>query len=831
MHYELSSRVFPRNPPLTIQSLTVVIGVRIHEHNLWLLERLSLLRQHYSSLPAILISDFGSLQPYADYLKILCRNQGFSLHRVEDSGTYSHAICRNLGALQANTSHLFFMDPDFIADSHFFEKLLDTANSLNMADIMDAVLPIPVYHIGEDATSQCLTRFPGEALSSLLRHIGAMGLSAKKGKSIEFIAPYSNNFLCSKQFFMLAGGYNAHFRGHGSEDFEFLLRCCVISGHLPLPEDILCDCSGPLHEECFPSPREWRGFRALLEVLTFPAESAGLKMFHLWHPVDNQDSWRKENDWKRKKFQKECAFIAGDRTQLIDCNWLQPERKILVLLCHSAQVSFFLPLRLTGCDLELFCPQKAKEQIERLRSGAYVSVAIFNPYMTSHGHLYPVYELAKEFGCPTIVIERGGLPDSIYYADDIAYQDKAYDQAIYMDRPPQAFAFVQHYLMELCRGASTLERNGDYGKTLARYASMPQYIGTCLIPLQLEEDAATTLFDEGYQPYPDFLDEVLKFDYSSTNDRLFFIKPHPLSKRPVKISAPNVILCQPDDNIHALLEMADTVICYNSGVGLLALAHHCSLKTVGNAYYNKHKAIGTQCASFRRAIHEMLLYSPKRPEQGAVVRLYDWLLQEKYSFFTAKSIVTEVATRRIHNYEDIHVYQGHVSGCSWQYALASKELSPASHSYLSKKFGISQKSVNQLSIDFRTPFYGYNWHAAEVDGRWGGPDKYSGVIVRNLEAGQWRLIWYLKDEIIPGLIDSIRVHVNGHGLDVVRLESDLPCRLSSAFTLTTSQPFCVVTLECSKVVSPYELCGSEDHRALTVRVSRLELFRDKNMET
>lgn len=826
MHYELSTRIFPRNPQLTLQSLTVVIGVRIHEHNLWLLNRLSLLRQHYSSLPAVIVSDFGSSQPYAEELKILCHNHGFSLHRVEDFGTYSHAICRNSGALQANTSHLFFMDPDFIGDSHFFEKLLDTANSLDMADVMDTILPVPVYHMGEAATNQCLARSPGEALSDLLRRIGAMGLRAEKGNGIEFVAPYSNNFLCSKQFFMLSGGYNAHFRGHGSEDFEFLLRCCVISGQLPLPEDILRDCFGPLHEECLDSPKQWRGFRSLLEALTFPAESAGLKMFHLWHPVDDHGSWRRENDWKRKKFQKEATFVAGDRTQLIDCNWLQPERKILVLLCHAAQVGFFLPLRLTGCDLELFCPQKAKEQIARLRSGEYVSVAIFNPYMTSHGHLYPVYELAKELGYPVIVIERGGLPDSIYYADDMAYQDKSYEQAVFMDRPPQAFAFVQHYLLELCRGASTLERNGDYAQTLARYASLSRRSGVCLIPLQLEEDAATTLFDEGYQSYPAFLEEVVNFDYASADDRLFFIKPHPLSKKPVEISAPNVILCQSDDNIHALLEMADTVICYNSGVGLLALAHHCSLKTVGNAYYNKHEALGTQCASFRRALHEMLLYPAKRPNRDAVVRLYDWLLLEKYSFFTATSIITEGATRRIHNYDDIHVYQGHISGSSWQYALASKELSPAPHSYLSKKFGINQKSTERLHIDFRTAFQGYNWHAAEVDGRWGGPDRYSGVIVRDLEAGQWRLVWHLKDEIIPGIIDSIRVRVNGHAVDLVRLESGLPCRLSGAFSLATRQDFCVVALECPKVVSPYELCGSEDRRPLTVRVSHVELFRN-----
>lgn len=825
MHYKLCAQFFAPRQSLTLNDVTVVLGVRLHENNPWLIERLELLARHYSSLPAVVIADFGSVPQYALQIEELCTNHGFAHYYINDTGIYSHAICRNFGAMAVSTSHIFFMDLDFVGDQRFFADLLATANSLDMANVKDAILPVPVYHAGEDATKLCLASSPGNELSVVLRRMGALGLTCKRGDLMEFVAPYSNNFLCSKDFFILSGGYNAHFRGHGSEDFEFLLRCCVISGQFPLPDEPTRDCYGPMHGGYTHGSKEWRGFRRVLEALTFPAESAGLKMFHLWHPRDNHDAWRSANDWKRAKFAEYTAYVEKRREQIINCNWLQPKRKILVLLQHAPQVGFFLPLRLTGCDLELFTPGKANTQIRALREGCYEAVAIFNPYMVSHGYLHAIFALAKELHCPTIVVERGALPDSTYYAPEIAYLDREYDDTVFMQRQAHAPAFVQAYMDTLRQGGHTLETNGDYTQTLNRYSGMPRHAGVCFIPLQVDDDIATTLFDEAHQPYQDFLDDVVGFDYGSVPDRLFYIKMHPLSKRPVNIVAPNVILCQNNDNIHALLEIADTVICYNSGVGLLALAHQCSLKTIGNAFYNKHSAIGSRCVNFHRAIHEMLLYPPTPPDRSSVIRLYDWLLFEKYSFFQAQSTVHEHPARRIHHYDNIHVYRGNAHGITWHYKPSFAELKPAESSYLTGKLQIRPLGVHSYDLDFCATLHGYNWYDPEEDGRWGGPATHSGVVVDGLEAGQWRLTLHVKDEIVPGLVDALRVRVNGQEVAMQRTSLGLPCQLSGAFTLTGSRTVCTVDIESLQAISPHELRGSEDRRGLSVKLRRLELSK------
>ena len=41
--------------------------------------------------------------------------------------------------------------------------------------------------------------------------------------------------------------------------------------------------------------------------------------------------------------------------------------------------------------------------------------------MKSHEQFHPLFVLARECGVKTIVVERGALPGSIYYADDVSY--------------------------------------------------------------------------------------------------------------------------------------------------------------------------------------------------------------------------------------------------------------------------------------------------------------------------------------------------------------------------------------------------------------------------
>lgn len=827
MHYALvRNQLRQTQSALSLDDVTVVVCLRISEKNAHLPERLRLLGTQYAPRPKVLVVDFGSETPFSTRLAALCREYGFAYLYEDDKGVYCPAKARNAGAANVATSHVFFMDPDFVGVSSLFADLVTVANSMDMAHIDDAVLMLPVYHLNESHTEHFFDLPLATKRTAFLREAAVSSLFRERGRIAEFVAPYSNNILCSLSFFAVTGGYNEHFRGHGSEDFEFLLRCCLIAGNLPLPSDARADWYGPMQDDFYESPPYYRGFRRLFEVLTYPAEASGLKMFHLWHEKDRDSSWIRNNDWKRARFNQETTYLE-DKKQLIDKNWLPKRKTILVLLEHADQTGYFLPLRRWGYSLELYDAARAKSQLDGLKAGKYAAVAIFNPYMASHAALLPVFELAKAIGCRTLVVERGALPDSLYYAPAIAYEDSDYQNAVYLRHRPVNPALTREYMETLRSGQATLEANGAYGTTLDRYAMLPRRKRVCFIPLQLEEDVATTCFMDGFQSYKDFLREVESYSYDRVPEVTFFIKKHPLSKRPLTIDAPNVVLCSEEDNVHALLELADTVICYNSGVGLLALAHGRELKTIGNAFYNRKGVFGKNHTDFQEAVADVAAKNALiLPDPERVLQLYDWLLFSKYAFFRATSKIVELAHRRIHGYTDVHIYQAGLDGHSFSNLLVTEEFPLQKGSYLAGKLHVAFPQEDRY-IDLRSPFAGYGWHQAEPEGRWAGPEKEAGLILQNLVPGVYSLEMEIIQEIAEGLIDGLSLTLNGKPLETRRVLSGLPTLVETSFTVTEAmeQPCAMLVFRFPRTVSPATLSSGKDTRKLAVQVRHLRLRR------
>lgn len=826
MHYALvRNQLRQSQPALSLDDLTVVVCLRVSEKNPHLAERLQLLGTHYIPRPKVLVVDFGSEAPFSSRLAALCRDYGFTYLYEEDKGLYCPAKARNLGAASVTTSHIFFMDPDFVGVSSLFADLIATANGMDMAHIYDAVLTLPVCHLNQSSTKAFFALPSATERTAFLREIGVSSLFRERGRVAEFIAPYSNNILCSLSFFTVTGGYNEHFRGHGSEDFEFLLRSCLIAGNLPLPQDARADWYGPLQNDFYESQPFYRGFRRLFEVLTYPAEASGLKMFHLWHEKDKDSPWIRNNDWKRVRFHQETTYLE-DKKELINKNWLSNRKIILVLLQHADQTGYFLPLRRWGYTLELYDAALAKSQLEGLKTGKYAAVAIFNPYMASHAALLPVFELAKATGCRTLVVERGALPDSLYYAPAIAYEDADYRDTVYMRHTPVNPTLTREYMEILRSGQVTLEANGAYGSTLARYASLPQRKRICFIPLQLEEDVATTYFMDGFQAYKDFLRDVESFPYDRVSEVTFLIKKHPLSKRPLVIDAPNVVLCSEEDNVHALLELANTVICYNSGVGLLALAHGRELKTVGNAFYNRNSGFGKQYADFQEAVNDTAESVVTKPDPERVLQFYDWLLFSKYAFFRATSKMVELAHRKVHGYTNIQVYQAGLDDHSFSSLIASEELPLEKGSYLTGRLHVAFPEEDRY-IDLRSPFAGYGWYQAEPEGRWAGPEKESGLILQNLVSGKYSLVIEIINEIEQGVVDGLFLSLNGTLLETRRLLPGFPTLMETSFVVPgiMEQPCAILVFHFPRTISPTMLASGEDTRKLAIQVRHLRLRR------
>ena len=142
--------------------------------------------------------------------------------------------------------------------------------------------------------------------------------------------------------------------------------------------------------------------------------------------------------------------------------------------------------------------------------GTVDAVAIFNPYMKSHSRFLDVVRLARA-RLRTIVIERGALPATLYYAPDVAYADRSFSEVEFaafemsLDERRETLTYFE----SLRSGESTLEQSEKYDTTARRYgasASGPQAV--CFIPLQMSEDMAVTMFLRESQAYDDFVQSI-----------------------------------------------------------------------------------------------------------------------------------------------------------------------------------------------------------------------------------------------------------------------------------------------------------------------------------
>ncbi|MFJ4066620.1 glycosyltransferase [Pseudomonas sp. NPDC089996] len=684
--------------------ITLVFGIRARDYNPWVLERLALVGSYYNPLPKVVIVDFGSPEDQSAKIKEICEQHGFDYQFVEDYETFSPAIARNSAVAHVKTPLIFFNDIDCFWTSDFFAKLAHAANIEQLDQYWDRMLNMPVYHLTEEATTDIAQGYVPEqeanALMSLkMEQTAHRSLASWRRQHVDFVAPYSNVFLIRKDYFEHLGGYNETFRGHGSEDFEFLIRYALISKYLPTPAHLDKDFYGPLRDAYYTELKEYKGYRRLFEVLSAPAELLGLKVMHLHHDKPAVSDWVSKNDWKRSNFNIELEKIMKTPWKILEQDWLPREKKLLVLLKHKDQYEYFLPMRSAGYSIEVLLPGEHMPErvVDKIENGYYDAVSIFNPYMKSHEAIRPYHELAKKCGIKTIVVERGALPGSWYYAPEVAYNDSDYKTQAYLDWSPSQVETeaTTALISELQGGSSTLEKLSDYQPTYDKHSLVSALAKkTIFIPLQLHDDMAVTRYTEGHVSYSDHYDSVLSICDKIDQDTVVFIKPHPLSAYKLEFPQNNVIVCDHSDNIHALIDLSDAVICYNSGVGLLSLVHGKETYTVGNSFYSHSSGLAKKAADLDEALKAIHDESAEKVSPAAVFQFVGWLAHRKYSYFLADSVVRDFGDRKSHAYKNILPKRLNIDDFHINVTPSKQDRTYFKSSYLAAKYNIYHKSAS-----------------------------------------------------------------------------------------------------------------------------------------
>lgn len=685
------------------KDITVCFSLRLYEFNPWVLERLKFQLDFYNPCPKFIIIDLGSQDIYSKQLKKVCSEyENADYIYIEDDDDFSLALGRNIGGRAVETEFIMFSDIDFVYPADIFYTLSKYATELNIKNYIKRVLYFPIYHINEEYTEKFEELKSASQQNNFLTEIGFLGQSTEFGKIFDFIAPYSNAFLIHREFFDMSGGYCDLFKGHGSEDFEYFIRLGLISSDIPIPDKLKNDFYGPLKDTFF-TEKDYFGFRRFNELLTIPSELLGLKAFHLWHdkPKD-KGYWTKNNDWKRERFNQILDSYYPDVYKILEADYHPREKKALCLISDVDSWGYYLPLRLYGYEL-VANHSKDENDIHRLiteiESGVYNRVFIFNPYMKSNSHFRVLVEIAKKENVEVTVIERGGLPNSIYYANEVAYGDKDYKNLdnILSDYTPENMYLTKEILANLKKGNEYLEEQDDYNYTWSKYS-----LARCaenkkiFIPLQLSDDMAVTKFNEGYQKYEDFFGDIIDLAKVYT-DTIFIVKKHPLSKVELNLeNLENIIVSNTNDNVHALIDISDACIVYNSGVGLLSVLHGNLTFNIGNSYYSMESNLSNQATNLFQALQSFQEGDYSISDDKIILNYLDWLINYKYSWFTANSSIRDFKDRKSHGYKDISVEKISLDGFRKNVGKMSGVYSFDNKSYLGWKGKINLNKESKI---------------------------------------------------------------------------------------------------------------------------------------
>ncbi len=351
MLYDLDSFAAQCGGLARIEDMTMVIALRAHDGNPWVTERLALVAGHYDPLPAVVVVDFGSQGTHRARVRSICDESGFDCVYEDDTGTFSPARGRNIGVARVATELVFFNDVDCFGERNMFRRLVDVARAIDLCACFDQIVNLPSYHLTGAVTRGFFEASPGVPQSDYLARVCARASYAPRRESCEFVAPYSNVFLCHRRFFELLGGFNEEFRGHGSEDFELLLRFARLSRQFPMPARAGEDLYGPLSVGFYDAGKRYEGFRRLFDLMGFQAESAGLRVAHLHHASPAANSWSTQSDRSRENFRAQVdGFIASERV-LLSQDWLPRSRRAIAVTNGDRHVAQLMSLRLAGYEL------------------------------------------------------------------------------------------------------------------------------------------------------------------------------------------------------------------------------------------------------------------------------------------------------------------------------------------------------------------------------------------------------------------------------------------------------------------------------------------------
>ncbi len=562
--------------------------------------------------------DFASKQDISEELEIIANANGITYLKLERHGElYSSGICRNVGAIEADTKFISFQDVDLFASDELYRKIehrIDNYEYINELEI------IPCLYLTEEYSIEYLDSDEVARSDKIQK-----AFIENDKKVIHMYAPTSSCKVVERKFYLLSGGMNREFYGHGFEDFELHYRMCDMSKkfyrtHSPSSHDYQYDAL------------EYKGYRPFFSMFGRPLMSEGLYFVHLWHDNHVGTNYQKRNKANRKIFERLMKEHDEGKLRLPSLPNIHTDEKILVLAskrsinANSLRQVFATIGNCTYRDeLTIHSTDELKEIIE---SNDFNRVFFFNPY--GNEHRLNLYRYCKETCIPFYIFDRGALNDS-WFIDPNGFNgdSSSYDRVHWDNKlSSEQISETREYIHQTFLVDDTLEKNGErIGVEHFKEKYSPDDKKILFVPFQRPNDSVIKHFSGNVDNVEDFTYKLRIIADKLSSDWVVVAKKHPLES---KISLPdNVVELPASTHVYDCIQSSDAVLLINSGVGLLSAMANKPVYHFGKTYY-AHEDIACEIFDENDAVEK--IKNGFKPNIDSVTKFIFHLVNNVYSF-------------------------------------------------------------------------------------------------------------------------------------------------------------------------------------------------------
>jgi len=610
--------------------ISVIVPIRIStSHNvfdrlIYILGDISLDR---TKIDFIIIDD-GSSENYSNRILTLCKEYSYTYIYISSSSLpFSIARCRNIGAMYAKTKYIMFMDIDLYPYDGFYNDLINEISIQKLSDNANEFIMIGVIYLTKKASKSFFLLDIKIQKNFIIQKL--------LENDIEYIEKFSTGTsacLYNRYSYLGHGGNDEEFEGWGYEDLEYNLRMIRTRGKFPLPKDFSLDYKN------FRMINEYKGWKSVYRLFGDITFQKGIVLTHIWHEVNQKNDYMKGKEKNRRLFEKKVDdFIR-----------LKKEPEALPCM-NSGKTLLFTktnPFVYNRKTLPLFGKIYYVEEdifdensiLEYLKTNEIDKVLMFNPYGSEHR--LKLYRALKAKSIDIIVVERGALRDSVFYdwngfnAESTSYQKELWDFSLSWDQYKQVDKYIQN---EKKLDISLEKQKKLIGKNkLKQILNISSSKKILFVPMQRPSDSVIKYFMGKFGAYTDFCNLVQDTIDKLNDEWVVVIKKHPLEDKQILFH--NVVYS--DANIKDLLEMCNTILLINSGVGVLAMLWNKPVLYCGLVFYSDDR-INKKVKNVEDVIS--VLESDFKPDKETIYRFLYYLLEKFYSFgkFETKEVPWE----------------------------------------------------------------------------------------------------------------------------------------------------------------------------------------------